>query len=47
MACLDPAMPEEIVIVHRVRQRGDEAGKRFDTFGDWFRAAVDDMVRFD
>jgi hypothetical protein len=47
VACIDPAKPEEIVIVHDFASEGTELRKRFDTFWDWFRAAVEDMVLFE
>jgi hypothetical protein len=47
VACVDPSKPEEIVIVHDFASEGTEVRKRFDTFWDWFRAAVEDMVLFE
>ena len=47
VACIDLAKPEEIVIVHDFASEGTELRKRFDTFWDWFRAAVEDMVLFE
>ena len=47
VACIDAAKPEEVVIVHDFASEGTELRKRFDTFWDWFRAAVEDMVLFE
>ena len=47
LACIDPARPEEIVIVHDFASEGTELRKRFDSFWDWFRAAVEEMVLFE
>jgi hypothetical protein len=47
VACIDPARPDEIVIVHDFASEGTELRKRFDSFWDWFRAAVEDMVLFE
>jgi hypothetical protein len=47
LACIDPARPEEIVIVHDFASDGTELRKRFDSFWDWFRAAVDEMIAFE
>jgi len=47
MACIDVANPEGIVIVHDFASEGTELRKRFDTFWDWFRAAVEDMILFE
>ncbi len=47
IACIDPARPDEIVIVHDFASEGSELRKRFDSFWDWFRAAVEDMILFE
>lgn len=47
LACIDAASPEEVVIVHDFASEGTELRKRFATFWDWFRAAVEDMVLFE
>ena len=47
MACIDPASPEEILIVHDFAREGTELRKRFDSFWEWFRSAIDDMVFFE
>lgn len=47
VACIDVSKPEEVVIVHDFASDGAELRKRFDTFWDWFRAAVEDMVLFE
>jgi hypothetical protein len=46
LACIDPQMPDEIVIVHDFASEGTEMRQHFDSFWDWFRAAVEDMVLF-
>jgi hypothetical protein len=35
------------VIVHDFASEGTELRQRFDTFWDWFRTAVEDMVLFE
>jgi hypothetical protein len=47
VACIDPARPDEIVIVHDFASEGTELRKRFDSFWDWLRAAVEDMILFE
>jgi len=47
VACIDAAKPEQIVIVRDFASEGTELRKRFDSFWDWFRAAVEDMVLFE
>ncbi|HEX4341008.1 MAG TPA: hypothetical protein VH062_34100 [Polyangiaceae bacterium] len=47
VACIDPARPDEIVIVHDFASEGTESRQRFDSFWDWFRAAVEDMILFE
>jgi hypothetical protein len=47
LACLDPERPEEIVIVHDFASEGFEQRRRFDTFWDWFRAAIEEMIAFE
>src|SRR4051812_45212429 len=42
VACIDPTKPEEIVIVHDFASEGTERRQRFDSFWEWFRAAVED-----
>ncbi len=47
LACLDPELPEEIVIVHDFASEGFERRQCFDSFWDWFRAAVEEMIAFE
>lgn len=47
VACIDPSMPEEIVIVHDFASEGSESRERFSSFWDWFRAVVEAMALFD
>ena len=47
LACLDPGHPGEIVVIHDFASEGTELRKRFDSFWDWFRAAVEDMEVFE
>jgi hypothetical protein len=47
LACIDPARPDEVVIVHDFASEGTELRQRFDSFWDWFRAAVEQMVFFE
>jgi hypothetical protein len=47
LACIDPARPSEVVVVHDFAGEGSEVRVRFDSFWDWFRAAVDEMIAFE
>jgi hypothetical protein len=47
VACIEPTNPEEIVLIHDYASEGSELRKRYDTFWDWFRAAVEDMALFE
>lgn len=47
LACIVPEWPDEVVVVHDFASDGAELRKRFPSFWDWFRAAVDDMVLFE
>ena len=47
LACIDPARPEEIVVVHDFASEGTELRNRFDSFWDWFRAVVEEMIAFE
>jgi len=47
IACIDPARPDEIVIVHDFASEGSELRRRFDSFWEWFRAATEDMILFE
>lgn len=47
VACIDPAAQDQIVIVHDFASEGTELRERFDSFWDWFRAVVEDMVLFE
>ena len=47
MACIDPAIPEHVVIVHDFASEGYERRQEFTSFWDWFRAAIEDMISFE
>jgi hypothetical protein len=47
LACIDPDRPSEVVIVHDFASEGSELRARFDSFWDWFRSAVEDMIAFE
>jgi hypothetical protein len=44
LACLDPARPGRVVIVHDFASSGWELRREYPSFWDWFRSAVDDMI---
>jgi len=46
LACLDPALPAKVVVVHDFASEGHECRQEFDSFSDWFRAATEDMILF-
>jgi hypothetical protein len=47
LACIDPDAPERVVIVHDFASEGGERRREFDSFWDWFRFAVEDMIAFE
>jgi hypothetical protein len=47
LACIDPEAPETVVVVHDFSSEGNELRQRFDSFWDWFRSAVEQMIDFD
>ncbi len=47
LACIDPARPEEIVVIHDFASEGTETRQRFESFWDWFRTAIEEMIEFD
>jgi hypothetical protein len=47
LACIDPATPNEVVIVHDFASEGSERRRRFSSFWDWFRTAIEDMIAFE
>jgi hypothetical protein len=47
IACIDPERSGHVVIVHDFAAEGYERRQDFDSFWDWFRAAVDDMIAFE
>jgi hypothetical protein len=47
IACLDPERPGHVVVVHDFADEGYERRREFDSFWDWLRAAVEDMIAFE
>jgi hypothetical protein len=47
LACIDPDRPGEIVIVHDFATDGSELREHFDSFWEWFRSAVEEMIAFE
>lgn len=47
LACIDPVNPCAVVIVHDFASEGTELRKRFDSYWDWFREAIEDMIAFE
>ena len=47
IACIDPERPGRVVIVHDFASEGYEQRRDFDSFWDWFRAAIEDMIAFE
>jgi hypothetical protein len=47
IACIDPERPGGVLIVHDFASEGYERRREFDSFWDWFRAAVEDMITFE
>jgi hypothetical protein len=46
VACLDPTRPGAVIVVHDFASAGSEAKAVYETFWDWFRAAIEDMIEF-
>jgi len=47
IACLDPELPGRVFIVHDFASEGYELRQEFESFWDWFRAAIEDMIEFE
>lgn len=47
IACTDPERPGQVIVVHDFASEGYERRRDFDSFWDWFRAAVEDMILFE
>ena len=47
IACIDPARPGHVILVHDFASEGHERRRDFDSFWEWFRAAVEDMILSD
>jgi hypothetical protein len=47
LACIDPDRPGRVVVVHDFSAEGDECVATYDTFWNWFRSTVDDMIAFE
>jgi hypothetical protein len=47
IACLEAERPGGIVIVHDFASEGFERRQEFDSFWDWFRSAIEDMIDFE
>jgi hypothetical protein len=46
LACWDIDVPEKVVIIHDFASKGWEKKKVFNSFWEWFRQAVEDMIEF-
>jgi len=46
LACIDPDEPRRVVVVHDFSSDGAERAATYETFWNWFKAAVDDMIAF-
>lgn len=46
LACLDPAIPDGVVVIHDFAAATTETRQKYSSFWDWFRAAVEDMISF-
>jgi len=47
IACWDIAIPGKVIIIHDFASQGWERRKIYDSFWDWFRQAIQDMVEWD
>jgi hypothetical protein len=46
-ACFDPELPGQVIVVHDYASEGWEQRSSFDSFWDWFRSSVEDMILFE
>jgi hypothetical protein len=46
LACLDLSRPGAIILVHDFADPGSEVQEVYESFWDWFRAAIEDMIAF-
>jgi hypothetical protein len=46
IACLDPSQLGTVTVVHDFATAGSEAKTIHETFWDWFRTAIEDMIEF-
>ncbi len=46
VACFDEQTPEKVVIIHDFAKEGWEDRQIFNSFWDWFRQAIDDMIAY-
>jgi len=47
VACWDASRPGKVVIIHDYADSGYEYVNEFDSFSDWFKSAIDDMMNFE
>jgi hypothetical protein len=47
VACFDPDLPGQVVVVHDFAGEGTERHAQYSTFWDWFRSAIEDMIAFE
>lgn len=47
IACWDLASGESVFIIHDFASSGWEGRKKFESFYDWLRSAVEDLIEFD
>lgn len=47
VACFDPDLPGQIVVVHDFSSDGSERVSIHPSFWDWFRRAIEDMISFE
>jgi hypothetical protein len=47
IACIEPARPGHVIIVHDFASEGTQERALFTSTWDWFRKAVEDMISFE
>jgi hypothetical protein len=47
VACIDPDEPGRVVVVHDFSTDDAERVATYETFWDWFRSVVEDMIAFE
>ena len=47
VACFEEGIPGKVIIIHDYASQGWEGRQSFDSFWDWFKQAIDDMIEYE